>query len=77
MSARITQEGVLPEVRERREILERAGTVLEEARLLLESLDQTGGRLNVRSARVLSLQRPITVSLSQSSEIAKSVRWTS
>jgi hypothetical protein len=47
MSARSTQEEVLPEMLERRRILQHAGTVLAEARSLLECLDQMEGKLNV------------------------------
>jgi hypothetical protein len=76
MSARITQEGLLPEKGERRKIVEQAGTVLAQARSLLENLDQTGGRLHVRSASVLN-QRPIVIGRSSASDIGGSVHWKS
>jgi hypothetical protein len=75
MPARSSQEGVLPEMWERRRILEQAGTVLAEARSLLESLDQTEGRLNVRRTRSSGLQQRVFIRLLRTKELSEPVRW--
>jgi len=77
MSARSTQEGVLPEMRERRRILEHAGIVLAEARSLMECLDQTEGRLNVRRTRSSGLQQRVFIRLFRTKEVSELARWSS
>ena len=75
MSARCTQEDVLPEVRERRRIMEHAGIVLAEARSLLQRLDRTGGRLNVLSVEVPDQKRGLIISFAQPSAQTKPDHW--
>lgn len=75
MSARSTQEGVLPEMLERRRILEHAGIVLAEARSLLECLDQTEGRLNVRGTR--PVKQGMVIGLSSARRVSGLTRWSS
>ena len=78
MPARIPQEEVLPEMLERRKILEHAGIVLAEARSLLACLDQTEGRPNARSGRLAGLQNQlVVVGVQKTKEMSGPTRWSS
>lgn len=77
MSARGTQEELLPELLERRRILERAGIVLAEARSLLEWLDQAEGKLNVRGKRLIGPLQRIVVGVPRPKGISQPTRRSS
>jgi hypothetical protein len=75
MSVRSTAEEVLPEILERRQILEHARIVLAKARSLLACLDQTEGKLNGRLSGVEN--KIVVVGLPKSKEMSKASRWSS
>jgi hypothetical protein len=72
MTSRFDSEAVLPGADERRQILERAGVVLAQARALCETLDREGGRItwSWEQAHPALLQGRILFSQPGSPEVA-------
>jgi len=66
---------MLPEICERRKILEEAGMVLAEAQSLVESLDRAGGKLIIGGPRVLSPRQGFVIKVPKRFQFSDSRWW--